>query len=322
MCRMTRRPSSCIRVRYIDRRPTSSRAAWGSTRLAAAPGSGRRSRTPRGWPFDWAVTTGLPLKRYQYRYALFSASGFTSDAEEYALAQQISLVDLRAPSFAYLLTAAERLSRSVIAWAERTGATPFPTQVLREAMRVALGTWSYGQPPDLADADQELVNLVAASISDVVKERQLWLAFPSAPFVLALQPDDPVRLPRAHRCCPRAGRVPAGLHQRQPREGQLGAHRSERQGDRRRFATAHRPVRPARCPRLLDPRGRRGRSGPGARRQADLPTQPRRLRRWTSGRTPLRAATAMVEGEPRRPQPSARGLRPGAHLSARQGRPP
>lgn len=138
-----------------------------------------------------AVTTGLPLKRYQYRYALFSASGFTSDAEEYALAQQISLVDLRAPSFAYLLTAAERLSRSVITWAERTGATPFPTQVLREAMRVALGTWSYGQPPDLDGGDQELVNLVAASISDVVKERQLWLAFPSAPFVLALQPDDP-----------------------------------------------------------------------------------------------------------------------------------
>jgi hypothetical protein len=138
-----------------------------------------------------AVTTGLPLKRYQYRYALFSASGFTSDAEEYALAQQISLVDLRAPSFAYLLTAAERLSGSVIAWAERTGATPLPTQVLREAMRVALGTWSYGQPPDLKAADQELVDLVATSISHVVKERQLWLAFPSAPFVLALQPDDP-----------------------------------------------------------------------------------------------------------------------------------
>ncbi len=138
-----------------------------------------------------AVTTGLPLKRYQYRYALFSASGFTSDAEEYALAQQISLVDLRAPSFAYLLTAAERLSRSVMAWAARTGATSFPTQVLREAMRVALGTWSYWQSPDLDGADRELVDLVATSISDVVKERQLWLAFPSAPFVLALQPDDP-----------------------------------------------------------------------------------------------------------------------------------
>lgn len=138
-----------------------------------------------------AVTTGFPLKRYQYRYALFSASGFTSDAEEYALAQQISLVDLRAPSFAYLLTAAERLSGSVIAWAQRTGGTSFRTQGLREAMRVALETWSYGEPPDLDGSDQELGDLVAASISDVVKERQLWLAFPSAPFVLALQPDDP-----------------------------------------------------------------------------------------------------------------------------------
>lgn len=138
-----------------------------------------------------AVSPTVPLKRYQYRYALFSASGFTSDAEEYALAQQISLIDLRAPSFAYLLTAAERLSRSAIAWAKRSGAMPLPTQGLREAMRVTLGTWSYGQPPDLDGPGQELVNLVAASISDVVKERQLWLGFPSAPFLLALQPDDP-----------------------------------------------------------------------------------------------------------------------------------
>jgi hypothetical protein len=39
-----------------------------------------------------------PQRRYQYRYALFSAKGFKADAQGYALAQQISLIDLGRPS--------------------------------------------------------------------------------------------------------------------------------------------------------------------------------------------------------------------------------
>ncbi|MBP2067582.1 restriction endonuclease [Streptomyces iranensis] len=57
------------------------------TTVAAASGSPRRPRT-----------------RYRYSYAIFSTSGFTQDAQEFALAHQISLVDLSMPDFAKLRT--------------------------------------------------------------------------------------------------------------------------------------------------------------------------------------------------------------------------
>ena len=43
-----------------------------------------------------------PRRRYQYVYALFSASGFTCPAQDFGLAQQISLVDLSSVSFGWL----------------------------------------------------------------------------------------------------------------------------------------------------------------------------------------------------------------------------
>jgi hypothetical protein len=44
-----------------------------------------------------------PRQHFMYSCALFSAGGFTSDAQKYALAHQISLVDLSGASFAWLL---------------------------------------------------------------------------------------------------------------------------------------------------------------------------------------------------------------------------
>ncbi len=42
------------------------------------------------------------LRRVQYRYSIFSTSGFTADAQKYALAHQISLVDLSGPAWGHL----------------------------------------------------------------------------------------------------------------------------------------------------------------------------------------------------------------------------
>lgn len=46
--------------------------------------------------------TGRPRTRYRYSYAIFSTSGFSPEAQDYALAHQISLIDLSAPDFAVL----------------------------------------------------------------------------------------------------------------------------------------------------------------------------------------------------------------------------
>jgi hypothetical protein len=56
-----------------------------------------------------------PLRRYQYRYALFSAAGFKKEAQSYALAQQISLVDLSGPAFEPLIATVEKAARLVLA---------------------------------------------------------------------------------------------------------------------------------------------------------------------------------------------------------------
>lgn len=40
-----------------------------------------------------------PLRCYSYRYALFSTSSFTGNAADFALAHQVSLIDLGGPSF-------------------------------------------------------------------------------------------------------------------------------------------------------------------------------------------------------------------------------
>lgn len=40
-----------------------------------------------------------PERRYRYTYALFSTGGFTADAQQYAIAHQISLIDLVGAEF-------------------------------------------------------------------------------------------------------------------------------------------------------------------------------------------------------------------------------
>ncbi|WP_216898050.1 restriction endonuclease [Nocardia alni] len=91
----------------------------------------------------------IPMRRYQYQYALFSASGFTPPAQEYALAQQISLIDLSNPGFEPLLATADDIAVRIVGLATQTNVTSVPTQQVRHALRHALGTW----PTNVEDQD-------------------------------------------------------------------------------------------------------------------------------------------------------------------------
>ncbi|XVQ09568.1 hypothetical protein ACQP1W_44780 [Spirillospora sp. CA-255316] len=81
-----------------------------------------------------------PRQRYQYSYALFSANGFTVGAQKYALAHQISLVDLSGASFAWLLgmigATASRLYGAQKHLPERD---PFPVTWMRAELRKGFG---------------------------------------------------------------------------------------------------------------------------------------------------------------------------------------
>jgi hypothetical protein len=148
--------------------------------------------------------------RYQYRYALFSASGFTADAQRFAIAQQISLVDLRGPAFAWILDSAARIADALLALAESAGLNSFPVGQMREALRLALGTWPLGDRSDVpvaySDAASRARNarrdsslgeaLPRDRLADIAGQAadldgRLYLGFTDNPFLLVLQPDDP-----------------------------------------------------------------------------------------------------------------------------------
>lgn len=137
-------------------------------------------------------------KRYRYVYALFSTSGFTEAAQDFALAQQISLVDLSGASFAWLRRSTESAAEELHTLQERYEIRRFPVRWMRGRLRQMLGTM-----PDLPQdegrqetnalrfaqsATQVLDHLVATLW--VQQHDELLLGFPATPFILPLAPDD------------------------------------------------------------------------------------------------------------------------------------
>lgn len=157
--------------------------------------------------YSWkaARDSRYPYVRYQYRYALFSTSGFTDDAQRYAITQQITLVDLRTPGLSWLRNLADRLAKAFLALAVRKSLVPFPVGRMREALRRALGTWTaepaasatspYARALKTAAPYGELRPLTAdfARIAaEAARDLQgvLYFAWTSSPFVLVVYADD------------------------------------------------------------------------------------------------------------------------------------
>lgn len=157
----------------------------------------------------------FPLRRYEYRYVLFSANGFTEDAQKYALAHQISLIDLQGPAFADLRAITEQTARDLLELADQAGLAQFPLRQMRQVLRVALTTWASddesldtsfegayarsveGLPVFKGEPDKpfpaEALAAVAAKLSEDLNDI-LILGFPQGPFILVLQADDPAGL--------------------------------------------------------------------------------------------------------------------------------
>jgi len=139
-------------------------------------------------------------KRYRYVYTLFSAKGFSKDAEEFALAHQISIVDLSGASLSWLLalieTTAGRLHR--LQPHQREGSFTFPVNWMRDQLREGLGTL----PTEAFEMPRPATNAstFATGASGVLSEfaaelayrqrTELLLGFPAAPFVLPFAVED------------------------------------------------------------------------------------------------------------------------------------
>ncbi len=111
---------------------------------------------------------GRPRPRHHYSYAVFSTAGFSRNAQEYALAHQISLVDLSMPDFAGLRELVRSVARDEYMEYDPdpdADAHPLPESVTEPLDRLA-GVLSNRSTPGLV------------------------LVFPSAPFVLGLASED------------------------------------------------------------------------------------------------------------------------------------
>jgi hypothetical protein len=161
----------------------------------------------------------VPLRRHHYRYTLFSTSGFSVHAQRYALAQQISLVDLSSPAFAPIKAAVSTAAEEIYRLDDERSVSQFPIGQVRTALRLALGTWTdEGEVPSETRSDpvaaqrraeravgrnpalQERNRLPVEGLADIVgglagrTRDDLILGFPAASFVLALHAEDPTAL--------------------------------------------------------------------------------------------------------------------------------
>ncbi|WP_330259298.1 restriction endonuclease [Streptomyces murinus] len=139
-----------------------------------------------------------PRPRHHYSYAIFSTAGFSRNAQEYALAHQISLVDLSMPDFADLRELVRSVARDVhgALAALPAGEVPRPYRVRRHLRRLLLALVDeYMEYAPDADAHPlpESVTEPLGRLAEVLSSRStlgLVLAFPSAPFVLGLASED------------------------------------------------------------------------------------------------------------------------------------
>lgn len=86
------------------------------------------------------TSTRSRRKRYRYEYALFSTSGFTKEARDFATAQLISLVDLSGGSFVWLRESIEIAAEDLFALQKRLHTAIFPVRWMRGRLREMLGT--------------------------------------------------------------------------------------------------------------------------------------------------------------------------------------
>lgn len=138
------------------------------------------------------------LVRYDYRYAVFSTSGFTSHAAQYALAHQISLVDLSYPQFAPLLAAVDHAGNMLYEHWEPAFGHGFRNSAikkLRYAMRDRLGLLptlspAYRQDDPRAGSVHRYIEPIVRAARDI---QELFVGVANGAFLLLLQADDPGR---------------------------------------------------------------------------------------------------------------------------------
>ncbi len=142
----------------------------------------------------WMIDYSTNRARRHYRYALFSTSGFSKPAQNYAVAHQISLVDLSGPEWSGLRDAVDSTAHEMLNRIP-AGAGPFPVRVLRQLLRDELGTMPDAAPHTPDRENQALTHDLHQAARRMRQRRDevvngALLGFPAGQQVLLVRPDD------------------------------------------------------------------------------------------------------------------------------------
>ncbi|MFI2486838.1 hypothetical protein ACH47X_08010 [Promicromonospora kroppenstedtii] len=138
------------------------------------------------------VSRAEHLRRVQYRYSLFSTGGFTTDAQNFALAHQISLIDLSGPSWRELGETLRTAAQEIL-----LDDSEVSLGAARMAVRHVLAVRSAESARDLRQVAAPSTPLLVWWAEDTVTRalphdnvQELFVGFVDAPFVLALRATD------------------------------------------------------------------------------------------------------------------------------------
>jgi hypothetical protein len=139
-------------------------------------------------------TPRIPRAKYTYVGAIFSASGFSTPAADFALAHAVSLIDLRTGEFKSLVSTAQSSGAELSRWyrrQDRRSAEGF-VRAVRDAIRASL------EPRTRESAERTAgpavpENLVAPAVESAAETRELFIGMASGPYMLVLKADDPRR---------------------------------------------------------------------------------------------------------------------------------
>jgi hypothetical protein len=137
-----------------------------------------------------------PRRRFQYCYALFATGGFTQEAQDFALAHQISLIDLSGESFHWLRTAVSSSTTKLRAAAAHHAVDKFPVAWTRVRLRALLDTAPRDLLPDIPTNAPRFRMAAEPILVDFVQDLrthekvELLLGFPAAPFIIPLATRD------------------------------------------------------------------------------------------------------------------------------------
>lgn len=139
------------------------------------------------------TTPGASVLRPKYTYvgAIFSASGFSSHATDFALAHAVSLIDLRAPDFQPLVRAARQSGATLSARYKEDqfrSATGF-VRTIRDHMRQVLETRNQGLAMTSAAPDALVADL-APAIAAARTTEELFIGMAAGPYMLVLKADN------------------------------------------------------------------------------------------------------------------------------------